>query len=61
MNIDDAAAQHAMGAIAAQVALCGLSDNPELFREAPMSALLRQAWRERYGHAFGISYLDVPF
>jgi hypothetical protein len=61
MDTNDVAAQQQMGAIAAQAALCGLSDNPGQFREDPMSRLFRQAWRERYGYSDGMPYLDVPF
>ena len=62
MDIDDPAAQHQMGAIAAQMTLCWMSDNPGQFREPPLSALLRQAWNERYGHSGGgINYMTVPF
>jgi hypothetical protein len=61
MDIDDLAAQQQMGAIAAQVTLCGLSDNPDQFREAPMSRLFRQAWNERFGHSDGMEYLHIPF
>lgn len=61
MDANDVAAQQQMGAIAAQVTLCGLSDEPDQFREAPLSALWRQAWNERYGHTKGLPYLDIPF
>jgi hypothetical protein len=40
-----------MGAIAAQHTLIGMTDRPEQFREPPLSALFRQAWRERYGYS----------
>lgn len=49
MDANDVAAQQQMGAIAAQHTLIGMSDRPEQFREPPLSALFRQAWRERYG------------
>jgi hypothetical protein len=61
MDVDDPAAQHQMAAIAAQMTLCGMSDNPGQFRDDPMSALLRQAQRAREGDDDGISYLTVPF
>jgi hypothetical protein len=51
MDIDDLAAQQQMGAIAAQHTLIGMTDRPEQFREPPLSALFRQAWRERYGYS----------
>ena len=60
MDANDVAAQQEMGAIAAQVTLCGLSDNPGQFREAPMSRLFRQAWNERYGHSDGLDYRGTP-
>jgi hypothetical protein len=48
-------------ALAAQMMMCGLSDDPGQFREAPLSALWRQAWNERYGHSDGLDYLHCPF
>ena len=50
-----------MGAIAAQQTLIGMSDRLEQFREAPLCALFRQAWNERYGHSDGLDYLHCPF
>jgi hypothetical protein len=61
MDIDDPAAQHQIGAIAAQMTLCGMSDNPGQFRKAPMSALFRQAYRAASGHDVEMSYLTVRF
>ena len=61
MDTNDVAAQQQMGALAAQHTLISMSDNPGQFREPPMSALLRQAWRARERHDDGMSYLDVPF
>jgi hypothetical protein len=62
MQVDsDAAQQHWMETMAAQGTLIGLSDCPGQFREPAMSALFRQAWRERFGHRDGMDYLKVPF
>jgi hypothetical protein len=61
MDIDDAAAQRQMGAIAAQDALIDISDNPGQFRQGPMMALINQAYRARSGQDDGMSYLTVPF
>ena len=61
MDIDDPAAQHQTGAIAAQMTLCGLSDNAGQFRQDSMQAMFRQAWRAKNGDDGGMAYLDVPF
>ena len=61
MDTNDVAAQQQMGAIAAQHTLIGMSDRPEQFREPPLSALVRQAWRERYGYSEGGNYMTCPF
>jgi hypothetical protein len=45
MDFDDAAADQQAAALAAQMTLCGMSDNPGQFRGPAMSALFRQAWR----------------
>ena len=58
---NDAAQQQNADGIAAQQMMCGMSDNPGQFREPAMSALFRQAWRERFGHRDGMDYLRVPF
>jgi hypothetical protein len=55
MDANDVAAQQQMGAIAAQHTLIGMSDRPEQFREPPLCALFRQAWRERYGYSEGVN------
>jgi hypothetical protein len=60
MDNDETAAQQNAAAIAAQVTMCGLSDRPGQFREDPMSALFRQAWRERFGHSDGMD-MTCPF
>jgi hypothetical protein len=58
---DVAAQQQQMGAVAAQMTLCGLSDHPGRFCEPPLSALFRRAWNERSGRDDGVSYMTVPF
>ena len=57
---NEAVEQRQAAALAAQMTLCGMSDNPGQFREPAMSALFRQAWRERFGHRDGMDYLRVP-
>ena len=42
----------------AQQTLIGLTDNPGQFREPPLSGILRQAWRERFGDSDGMNNLD---
>jgi hypothetical protein len=41
--------------------MCGLSDDPGQFREAPMSRMFRQAWNERYRHSEGRNLMTCPF
>jgi hypothetical protein len=57
---NEAAEQQQAAALAAQMTLCGMSDNPGQFRENPMSAIFRQAWRERFGHSDGMD-MTCPF
>jgi hypothetical protein len=61
MDFDDTAAQQQAAALAAQATLCGMSDNPGQFKEPAMSALFRQAWRERFGHRDAITTCFCPF
>jgi hypothetical protein len=58
---NDAAEQQQAAALAAQMTLCGMSDNPGQFREPAMSAIFRHAWRERFGHRDPVDYMHVPF
>jgi hypothetical protein len=48
-------------ALVTQNTLIGLSDRPGLFREVPLSGIVKQAWRARSGQDDGIEYLKVPF
>jgi hypothetical protein len=50
-----------LAGLAAQQTTCGLTDNPRQFTEAPLVGILRQAWRQRYGHRDGMDYPTVPF
>lgn|GEM_PF-3092279 len=54
-----AAQQHWLDTMATQQALAALSDDPGQFRRDPMSALLRQAWNERFGRSD--DYLNWKF
>jgi hypothetical protein len=57
-----AAQRHELQTLQAQHMLAGMSDNPQQFRgEDPMSALLKQCWREKYGHSGGMDYMTVKF
>jgi hypothetical protein len=58
---NEAAEQQQAAVLAAQMTLAAMCDGPGQFRENPMSALFRQAWRERFGHRDGMDYLRVPF
>jgi hypothetical protein len=48
-------------ALAAQMMMCGLSDDPMQFREPPLRAIFRQVWDDRFGHGDGMQYLHIPF
>jgi hypothetical protein len=61
MDANDVAAQQHSATLAAQMMLCGLSDDPMQFRDPPLTGIFRQAWNERFGHGGGIDYLHVPF
>jgi hypothetical protein len=62
MNETDAAQQHWLETMAAQQALCGMSDERERRPKNPMGELFQAASRARYGHGDdGPSFLSVPF
>jgi hypothetical protein len=61
MDTNDVAARHDFATLAAQHTLIGMRDRPEQFREDPMCALFRQAWREKYGHTYGRDLMSCPF
>lgn len=61
MDANDVAAQQNFATLAAQMMMCGLSDDPMQFREPPLTGIFRQAWNERFGHDDGVSYMTVPF
>jgi hypothetical protein len=64
MDANDVAAQKHWDAMATQQMMCGLSDDPDQFRERPLSGILRHAqreWERSRGGDGGMDYLSVPF
>jgi hypothetical protein len=64
MDANDAATQKHWDAVAIQQAMCGLSDDPDQFREPPLSGIFRHAQRElersRRGDG-GMDYMSLKF
>jgi hypothetical protein len=61
MDPNDVAAQKHWDAISSQQMLVGMTDDPDQFREQPLTGIFKHAWRERFGHGGSMDYESVKF